>query len=43
MTPYYISQQIAAVEGIADLKILELHAGSEYSLSPGSNYDNQPL
>jgi len=43
MTPYYISQQIAAVEGIADLKILELHAGSEYSLSPGSNYDKSAV
>lgn len=44
MTPYYISQQIGAVEGVADLKILELHAGSEYSLSPGSNYDkNNPF
>lgn len=44
MTPYYISQQLAAVDGVADLKILELHAGSEYSLSPGSNYDkNNPF
>ncbi len=39
MTPYYIMQQLAAVEGVADLKIMELHGGSEYSLSPGSNYD----
>ncbi|MBW6514407.1 MAG: CapA family protein [Candidatus Syntrophosphaera sp.] len=39
MTPYYIQQQLAAVEGIADLKIVELHGGSEYSLSPGSGYD----
>ncbi|MFA6721379.1 MAG: CapA family protein, partial [Candidatus Cloacimonadaceae bacterium] len=39
MTPYYISQQLDAVEGVADLKIVEMHAGSEYSLSPGSGYD----
>jgi len=39
MTPYYMIQQLAAVEGIADLKIMELHAGSEYSLSPGAGYD----
>jgi len=42
-TPYYLSQQIDAVEGIADLKIIEMHGGSEYSLNPGSGYDkNQP-
>jgi poly-gamma-glutamate capsule biosynthesis protein CapA/YwtB (metallophosphatase superfamily) len=39
MTPYYIRQQIDAVDDVADLKILELHGGSEYSLSPGSGYD----
>lgn len=39
MTPYYILQQLAAVEDVADLKILELHGGSEYSLTPGSGYD----
>lgn len=35
MTPYYIEQQLQAVEGIADLKIVEMHGGSEYSLTPG--------
>ncbi|MFC1888096.1 CapA family protein, partial [Candidatus Cloacimonadota bacterium] len=39
MTPYYISEQINAVEEYADFKIVEMHAGSEYSTSPGSNYD----
>lgn len=39
MTPYYIQQQLEAVEGVADLKIVEMHGGSEYSLTPGSGYD----
>ncbi|PKN73008.1 MAG: hypothetical protein CVU50_04425 [Candidatus Cloacimonetes bacterium HGW-Cloacimonetes-3] len=39
MTPYYIQQQLEAVESVADLKIVEMHGGSEYSLSPGSGYD----
>ncbi|HEX38067.1 MAG TPA: T9SS type A sorting domain-containing protein [Candidatus Cloacimonetes bacterium] len=39
MTPYYISQQIAEVEDVSDLQIIEMHAGSEYSLAPGSQYD----
>ncbi|MFO7660004.1 MAG: CapA family protein [Candidatus Cloacimonadaceae bacterium] len=43
-TPYYLSQQINAVDGIADLKIVEMHGGSEYSLNPGSGYDkSQPF
>ncbi|NQU68415.1 MAG: CapA family protein [Candidatus Marinimicrobia bacterium] len=40
MTPYYIQQQIENVQETADLIILELHAGSEYSISPGSDYDS---
>ncbi|HNQ43497.1 MAG TPA: CapA family protein, partial [Candidatus Cloacimonadota bacterium] len=44
MTPFYIDQQIAAVSGLADLKIVEMHGGSEYSLAPGANYDkNNPF
>lgn len=39
LTPYYITQQLDAVEGFADLRIVEMHGGSEYSLSPGSGYD----
>ncbi|PKN79164.1 MAG: hypothetical protein CVU48_06045 [Candidatus Cloacimonetes bacterium HGW-Cloacimonetes-1] len=39
MTPFYIQQQIDAVQEIADLKIVEMHGGSEYSLTPGSGYD----
>ncbi len=39
MTPYYISEQIESVEGIADLNVVMMHAGSEYSTSPGSDYD----
>lgn len=43
-TPYYLMQQINAVQGIADLKIVEMHGGSEYSLTPGSGYDkNHPF
>ena len=43
-TPYYLTQQINAVQGIADLKIVEMHGGSEYSLSPGAGYDkSQPF
>jgi hypothetical protein len=38
MTPYYNMMQLQAVEGIADLKVIEMHAGSEYSLEPGSDY-----
>lgn len=41
MTPYYIQKQIQAVEGIADLKIVEMHGGSEYSLAPGAGYDKE--
>jgi poly-gamma-glutamate capsule biosynthesis protein CapA/YwtB (metallophosphatase superfamily) len=44
MTPYYMLQQLAAVDGVADLKVMELHSGSEYSLAPGSGYDkNNPF
>ncbi|MDP2173504.1 MAG: CapA family protein, partial [Candidatus Cloacimonadaceae bacterium] len=44
MTPYYIMQQINAVQGFADLKIVEMHGGSEYSVTPGSGYDkNNPF
>ena len=39
MTPYYVSQQIQEVEDFADLKIVEIHCGSEYSTAPGSGYD----
>ena len=39
MTPYYIQQQLNAVDDVADLKIVEMHGGSEYSLTPGSGYD----
>jgi len=43
-TPYYVNEQIEAVEDIADLKIVEMHGGSEYSLFPGSGYDkSQPF
>ncbi len=39
MTPYYIMEQIAAVQDYADLIIVETHSGSEYSTAPGANYD----
>lgn len=42
MTPYYIAEQLAAVEDVADLKVAELHGGSEYSLTPGEDYDKNP-
>ncbi|MFO7895755.1 MAG: CapA family protein, partial [Candidatus Cloacimonadales bacterium] len=40
-TPYYIQQQIAAVEDVADLIVIESHSGSEYSSGPGSHYDSE--
>jgi poly-gamma-glutamate capsule biosynthesis protein CapA/YwtB (metallophosphatase superfamily) len=39
LTPYYLGKQISEVEGIADLKIVEMHSGSEYSLAPTADYD----
>jgi len=39
MTPYYIMEQIDAVQDNADLIIVETHSGSEYSTAPGANYD----
>ena len=39
MTPYYLKQQIQSVRNRVDLVVVELHAGSEYSYSPGSHYD----
>ena len=39
MTPYYIKQQIQSVKDFSDIVVAEMHAGSEYSLSPGSDYD----
>lgn len=39
MTPYYVSQQINAVQDYADLIVVETHSGSEYSTAPGANYD----
>lgn len=39
MTPYYIDQQLQSVNSVADLKIVEMHGGSEYSVTPGSGYD----
>ncbi len=40
MTPYYLKQQIQSVEDLADLVVVEMHAGSEYSYSPGAHYDS---
>jgi poly-gamma-glutamate capsule biosynthesis protein CapA/YwtB (metallophosphatase superfamily) len=40
MTPYYIMEQINAVQDNADLIIVETHSGSEYSTAPGANYDS---
>jgi poly-gamma-glutamate synthesis protein (capsule biosynthesis protein) len=31
---FYLSQQISEVDTIADLKVVEMHSGSEYGLSP---------
>jgi len=39
MTPYYIMEQIEAVQDDADLIVVETHSGSEYSTAPGANYD----
>ncbi|MCF7858648.1 MAG: CapA family protein [Candidatus Cloacimonetes bacterium] len=43
MTPYYIMEQIAAVEDNSDLIIVETHSGSEYSTAPGANYDSMDI
>ena len=40
MTPYNIQQQISQVRDDADVVIMQFHAGSEYSLVPGEDYDN---
>ena len=40
MTPYYLRQHINSVESFADLIVIEMHAGSEYSHAPGSDYDS---
>jgi len=40
MTPYYILQQIESVQDVADLIVVEMHAGSEYSTAPGYEYDS---
>ncbi|MCD4796594.1 MAG: CapA family protein [Candidatus Cloacimonetes bacterium] len=40
MTPYYVLQQIQAVEDYADLIVVNTHCGSEYSTAPGANYDS---
>ncbi|MBT6554199.1 MAG: PKD domain-containing protein [Candidatus Marinimicrobia bacterium] len=39
LTPYYLLQQISAVRDVADLVVMEMHAGSEYSRAPGAGYD----
>lgn len=39
MTPYYVQQQINSVRDVADLVVMYLHSGSEYSLGPISDYD----
>ncbi|HHE38187.1 MAG TPA: T9SS type A sorting domain-containing protein [Candidatus Cloacimonetes bacterium] len=39
MTPYYVQKQIQEVQDVADLIVVEVHCGSEYSTQPGSNYD----
>ncbi len=39
LTPYYLLQQINAVRDVADLVVMEMHAGSEYSTAPGGGYD----
>ncbi len=39
MTPYYLKQQIQSVRDFTDLLVVEMHAGSEYSYAPGSDYD----
>lgn len=40
LTPYYMLQQIEAVQGNADLIVIEMHAGSEYSTAPSYDYDS---
>ena len=40
MTPYYLKQQIQSVDDLADLIVVEMHAGSEYSYEPDLDYDS---
>ena len=40
LTPYYLKEQIESVKNFTDFIIIEMHSGSEYSLSPGSDYDS---
>ncbi|NQV16404.1 CapA family protein [bacterium] len=40
LTPYYLLQQISAVHDVADLVVMEMHGGSEYSSAPGAGYDS---
>ena len=40
MRPYYLMLQMQSVEDLADLVVVEMHAGSEYSYSPGAHYDS---
>ena len=39
LTPYYLLHQISTVRDVADLVVMEMHAGSEYSSAPGAGYD----
>ncbi|MDD3051378.1 MAG: CapA family protein, partial [Candidatus Cloacimonetes bacterium] len=39
MTPYKIREQLGKVDPVSDLRIVEFHAGSEYSFMPGAGYD----
>lgn len=43
LKPSALRSQLEGVEGIADIKIVEMHAGSEYSLKPGADYDKSTL
>jgi len=42
LTPWYTLQQMEEVDAASDFQVLNWHCGSEYSTSPGSNYDFIP-
>lgn len=41
LQPSTLFNQLKDVDNIADFKIVQMHAGSEYSLKPGADYDKQ--
>ena len=47
LSPYFLDQQLSEATPLSNFQIVQMHAGSEYSLEPGANYDkgimNEPI